>query len=90
MHVRFCVPIQLVYYTKNEWTMGEFLCKSASYLQNVSVVASIATLNLASNLIQERVMRTDFDIIKSNGRPFKYIYIYIYIYANIVKIVYMR
>lgn len=42
------VPIQLVYYTKNEWTMGEFMCKSASYLQNVSVVASITTLTSVS------------------------------------------
>lgn len=42
------IPIQLVYYTKNEWTMGETLCKSASFLQNVSVVASITTLTAVS------------------------------------------
>ncbi|CAG2186249.1 GPR103 [Mytilus edulis] len=42
------IPIQLVYYVKNEWTMGETLCKGASYLQNVSVVASITTLMVVS------------------------------------------
>lgn len=38
------IPIQLGYYIHSEWTLGEFLCKMSSYLQAVSVMASIFTL----------------------------------------------
>lgn len=38
------MPLQLVYYIRNQWTEGVGLCKFTSYCQSVSVIASIFTL----------------------------------------------
>jgi len=38
------MPVQLVFYLQNEWTMGEAMCKFSPYLQGVVIVTSILTL----------------------------------------------
>src|SRR6218665_1136786 len=38
------MPVQLVYYVRNEWTMGEPFCKFSKYVQGVVIVSSILTL----------------------------------------------
>jgi hypothetical protein len=38
------MPIQLLYYIKNEWTLGWIMCKLSRYLQGVVIVSSILTL----------------------------------------------
>lgn len=38
------MPFQLQFYLRNEWTMGEALCKLTNYVQGVVVVSTILTL----------------------------------------------
>lgn len=38
------MPAQLLFYLRNEWTLGEPACKATAYLQGVFIAASIATL----------------------------------------------
>jgi len=38
------VPLQLLFYLKNEWSLGEGMCKVTSFVQGVSILASILTL----------------------------------------------
>jgi hypothetical protein len=38
------MPLQLLYYIKNEWTLGWVMCKLSRYLQGVVIVSSILTL----------------------------------------------
>jgi len=38
------MPVQLLYYVKNEWTLGLAMCKLSRYLQGVVIVSSILTL----------------------------------------------
>ena len=38
------MPVQLHYYLANQWIFGSIVCKSARYIQGVSIAASILTL----------------------------------------------
>lgn len=38
------IPLQLLFYLKNEWSLGEAMCKITSFVQGVSILASILTL----------------------------------------------
>lgn len=38
------MPVQLTIYLRNEWTMGEAICRFSPYVQGVVIVASILTL----------------------------------------------
>jgi len=38
------MPLQLRFYTENEWTLGENACKLVMYMQGVVIVSSILTL----------------------------------------------
>ncbi|KAH3862238.1 hypothetical protein DPMN_025204 [Dreissena polymorpha] len=38
------MPLQLVFYVRNEWGLGEGMCKVTSFVQGVSILASILTL----------------------------------------------
>lgn len=38
------MPFQLQFYLRNEWSMGEALCKLTNYVQGVVVVSTILTL----------------------------------------------
>lgn len=38
------MPAQLMFYTQNEWTLGQVACKLTSYTQGIVIVASILTL----------------------------------------------
>jgi len=38
------MPLQLRLYQRNEWTLGQTVCKLGSYVQGVVIVASILTL----------------------------------------------
>ena len=40
------IPIQLNFYLKNEWTLGNVLCKFSPYIQGVVIVSSILTLTI--------------------------------------------
>lgn len=42
------VPLQLLFYLKNEWGLGESMCKATSFVQGVSILASILTLTAIS------------------------------------------
>lgn len=46
--VLVCVPIKGVAFFSYSWTMGEFLCKLVSYMQNVSMICSVMTLTVMS------------------------------------------
>jgi len=38
------MPVQLLYLLRNDWTLGEPLCKLSGYVQGVVIVSSILTL----------------------------------------------
>lgn len=38
------VPLQLLYYLRNEWVLGEAMCKVTSFVQGVSILSSILAL----------------------------------------------
>ncbi|WAQ96405.1 QRFPR-like protein [Mya arenaria] len=42
------MPMQLVFYIRNEWTLGDAMCKATSYVQGTSILASILTLTAIS------------------------------------------
>ena len=42
------MPISLLSYVKNEWIIGEFMCKFSHYLQGVFIVSTILTLTIVA------------------------------------------
>ncbi|XP_065339229.1 gastrin/cholecystokinin type B receptor-like isoform X3 [Cloeon dipterum] len=43
-----CIPVKVAKLFSYTWTMGEFLCKSVHYIQNVSAISSVLTLTAMS------------------------------------------
>lgn len=69
-------------YTYTEWTLGSFICKTVSYMQGVSVTASVSTLMAIS---VERCIAISWPYVSISSR-FVNSYYYNKIYYFIVRI----
>ncbi|XP_063237275.1 QRFP-like peptide receptor isoform X2 [Bacillus rossius redtenbacheri] len=46
--ILICIPVKLAKLFSFTWTMGEFMCKTVHYMQNVSAICSVLTLTAMS------------------------------------------